>query len=135
VNLLFEKGEIMDYTTPMQAFARYIRQGDTDPERYYTLCHQLLGCGEVLPSAVKAELVDNEGLDADATTYHEAAVSALTEHVIDLQEPSTWQQELMPIYIADMAFIMGTASPKGFRAWLAAMVDEDDLIEALGEAS
>ena len=125
----------MDYTTPMQAFARYIRQGDTDPERYYTLCHQLLGCGEVLPSAVKAELVDNEGLDADATTYHEAAVSALTEHVIDLQEPSTWQRELMPIYVADMAFIMDTASPKGFRAWLAAMIDEDDLIEALGEAS
>jgi hypothetical protein len=75
------------------------------------------------------------GLDEDATTYHEAAVSALTEHVIDGQEPSTWQRELMPIYVADMAFIMGTASPKGFRAWLAAMIDEDDLIEALGEAS
>ena len=123
----------MEYTNPMRAFARYLKSEEADPERYYALCQQLLGCAEVLPSPVKAALVENEGLDEDATTYHEAAVSGLTEHVIDGQEPSTWQRDLMPVYVADMAFIMGTPSPEGFRAWLGAIVDEDDLIEALGE--
>ena len=39
----------------------------------------------------------------------------------------------MPVYEADMAYTLGTVSSAGFRAWLGAMVDEDDLIEALGE--
>ena len=84
----------MDYTTPMQAFARYLveDEGQGDPDEYFDLCRELLGCTEVLPGAIKAILVDDEGLDEDATTYHEAAVSALTEHVIDTQEPSAWRR-------------------------------------------
>jgi hypothetical protein len=123
----------MDYTKPMQAFARYLKSEEADPERYYALCQQLLGCAEVLPSVVKATLVDHEGLDEDATTYHEAAVSGLTEQVIDGEDPSSWREALMPIYEADMAYTLGVVTPAGFRAWLGAMVDEDDLIEALGE--
>jgi hypothetical protein len=123
----------MDYTKPMRAFARYLKSDEADPERYYALCRQLLGCAEVLPSTVKAALLEHEGLDEDATTYHEAAVSALTEQVIDGQDPSAWREALMPIYEADMAYSGGTASPEGLRAWLAAMVDEEDVIEALGE--
>ena len=123
----------MDYTTAIRAFVRYVEHEGDDPDRYYQLCRQLLGCAAVLPERVKAILVDDENLDEEATTYHEAAVSALTEHVIDLQEPSTWQRDLMPIYEADMAYSLGTVSPKGFRAWLAVMVDEDDVIDALGE--
>lgn len=126
----------MDYSKPMRAFQRYVKAAgddDSDPELYYALCRQLLGCTEVLPVAVKAILVDAEGLEDDATTYHEAGVSGLTEMIIGGQDPSTWQRDLMPIFVADMAYTLGTVSPEGFRAWLAAMVDEDDLIEALGE--
>ena len=39
----------------------------------------------------------------------------------------------MPVYEADMVYTLGTVSPEGFRAWLGAMVDEDDLLEVLGE--
>ena len=45
-----------------------------------------------LTGAIKAILVDDEGLDEDATTYHEAAILALTELVIDTQDLSTWQR-------------------------------------------
>ena len=133
MNRLFEKGST--WTTPKRCgrlTAIYVRTKQTRSV-YYALCRKLLGCTEALPWAIKDILVDDEGLDEDATTYHEASVSALTEHVIDGQEPAAWREALMPVYEADMAYTMGTVSPEGFQAWLGAMVDEDDLIEALGE--
>jgi hypothetical protein len=123
----------VNYTKAMGAFARYVKADGANPARYYALCCQLLGCAEVLPSAVKTILVEQEGLDEDATTYHEAAISGLTEYVIDGEDPSVWREALMPLYKADMAYTRGTVSAEGFRAWLTGMVDEDDLIEALGE--
>ena len=126
----------MDYSQPMRKFDRYLKAFDDqggDPDDYFDLCRQLLGCTEVLPSAVKAILVDDEGMPDDISTYHEAAVSALTDHIINGQDPDTWREALMPVYEADMAYTVGAVSPEGFRAWLAAMVDEEDVIEALGE--
>ena len=104
----------MDYTTPMREFARYLVEDadQGDPDAYFDLCRELLGCTEVLPGAIKAILVDDEGLDEDATTYHEAAISALTELVIDTQDLSTWQRDLMPVYEADMVFSLGTVHPR-----------------------
>jgi hypothetical protein len=93
------------------------------------LVEALCGCQDPAPEQVCEEYYLEDKVNA---TYHDVWREAVTSRVVDDMDTDVWAKELYPVYSKDIA-VMGTPLPSkaGFRAWLASMVVEQDVEEAM----
>ena len=100
------------------------------PEACWALCQQLLGCTYPMPAWLIKELVEQEGLAEESVTYHDAAVDMLTDHWLNEPE-DTWVAQLYPVFVKVCEVNQTEPTREGFVVWLATMVDEAGISEAM----
>jgi hypothetical protein len=106
---------------------RYFKHFDNmASDELYSVLETLVACHDPLPPVLRQEY-------PTAKTYHTLWLEIVTDQIIETEDnPRAWLPELYPVYIRDQA-ARGAEPPSkaGFRAWLAAMVSNDDADEAM----